>query len=360
VKERRTKRANGRLMPFVHARSLARARSLAAASLALGIACAAPALAWGNRGHTLISRAGASAFPAMLPAFVRTPQAVDEIAALGPELDRSKDAGASHDRDLDPGHFADIGDDGKIAGAIALDALPPDREAYDTALRAAGADEYKDGYLPYALIDGWQQIAKDFAIWRIDDAGAKTAPSDDRAWFAADRALRETLTLRDIGIWSHYVGDASQPLHITVHYNGWGPYPNPNGFSTAHTVHSNFEGAFVRANAKLDAVEAHMRPLATSTEPIATLVGSYLAASASHVVPLYEIEKRGGFATATPESLDFVDARLADGASELRDLVTDAWLASDTVKVGYPHSITAQDVETGRITLTRASVDPAD
>jgi len=43
--------------------------------------------------------------------------------------------------------------------------------------------------------------------------------------------LREKITLHDIGIWSHYVGDASQPLHVSVHLNGWGNFPNPNGYS---------------------------------------------------------------------------------------------------------------------------------
>jgi hypothetical protein len=60
--------------------------------------------------------------------------------------------------------------------------------------------------------------------------GAETATTpEERAWFEADRRLREKLTIRDIGIWSHYVGDASQPMHVSVHFNGWGDYPNPNG-----------------------------------------------------------------------------------------------------------------------------------
>jgi hypothetical protein len=329
-------------------------------ALALVAPCATPAFAWGGTGHILISRAGALAFPDTLPAFLRTPDAIDEISTLGPELDRSKDAGFSHDHDLDPGHFADIGDDGKIFG-IDLAALPKDREAYDTALRAAGSDEYKAGYLPYSLIDGWQQIAKDFAIWRIDDAGEKRAQSaDDKAWFARDRAIRETLTIRDVGVWSHYVGDASQPLHVTTHYNGWGDGANPNGYSTSHTLHADFEGAFVRAHAKLAAVTAHMHPLVASDAPIATLVDTYLMATVSNVVPLYEMDKRGGFANGTPAAIDFVDARLADGASELRDLVVDAWSASANVKVGYPNAITPAQVDSGSAVPMRTSADVSD
>jgi len=324
--------------------------------------CAATtaASAWGGTGHTMISRAAAESLPASLPAFLRSPAATAEIAALGPEPDRSKDAGKTHDLDRDTGHYADIGDDGKIGGVVALDALPISREAYDTALRAAGTDQYKMGYLPYSIIDGWQQVAKDFAIWRVDRVGEDKAADDaDRAWFASDRTLRETLTLRDIGVWSHFVGDASQPLHISVHYNGWGNYPNPAGYTEAKTTHAHFEGAFVRAHATLDAVKGLMRPLAISSDPIATQVGAYLKASASEVVPFYELEKTGAFENATPSAVEFTDRRLADGAAELRDLIVDAWNASATIVVGYPNGLTPESAESGTIPL-RKQIDSSD
>ncbi len=337
-----------------------RAVTSAFISIAVLTTPALPAGAWGALGHTLISRAGASALGPSLPAFVRDAAAVDEIAALGPELDRSRDAGETHDRDLDPGHYVDVGDDGTIFG-VDLSALPPTREAYDTALRATGSDEYRAGFLPYTLIDGWQQIAKDFAIWRIDDAGAKRAPaSADRTWFATDRALRQILTLRDIGVWSHYVGDASQPLHVTVHYNGWGAFPNPNGYSVSHTVHADFESRFVDAHATLAAVTAHMRPPAVSEAPIAAQIGAYLRATAAHVVPLYELEKRSDFSSGSAAAVDFTNARLADGAAELRDLITLAWVDSANVKVGYPHAITPAEVDSGQVPFDRLRVTAGD
>jgi hypothetical protein len=36
------------------------------------------------------------------------------------------------------------------------------------------------------------------------------------------------LILRDLGVWSHYVADASNPMHTTIHSDGWGEYPNPS------------------------------------------------------------------------------------------------------------------------------------
>ena len=39
----------------------------------------------------------------------------------------------------------------------------------------------------------------------------------------------------------HYVADGANPLHTTVNYNGW-TGPNPNGYTTDHTIHWKMEG----------------------------------------------------------------------------------------------------------------------
>lgn len=320
----------------------------ASAALFAVLTVAVPAYAWGTVGHRLVSRAGAEAFPASLPAFVRTPTAIDEIAALGPELDRSKGAGTSHDLDLDPGHYVDIDDSETIAGVVTLTALSSSRQAYEDALRGAHTDGYRMGYLPYALIDGWEQIAKDFAIWRIDAVGERMAVDARlRARFIADRSLREALTLRDIGVWSHYVGDASQPLHTSIHFNGWGDAANPDNFTTSHQTHAAFESSFVDQHATLASVRADMHPQATLSAPIAQLIGTYVLATHSNVIPFYRLEKAGAFAHATPEAVAFADARLAAGACELRDLVVAAYDASATLPVGYPNGITPAQAERG-------------
>ena len=98
---------------------------------------------------------------------------------------------------------------------LPLAQLPDTREQYDTLLRARGTTQYKAGYLRYSIVDGWQQIRKDFAYWRAAVKGAETATTpEERAWLEADRRLREKLTLRDIGIGSHYVGDLAAPACV--------------------------------------------------------------------------------------------------------------------------------------------------
>jgi hypothetical protein len=317
-----------------------------------------PASAWNGLGHRLVSRAAALRLPKEVPEFVHSADAISEIERLGPEPDRIKGTKSSADADENPGHFVDISDDDTIAGVMTLPALPSTREAYDTALRAAGTNEFKIGFLPYSIIDGWYRIRRDFALWRVDVVGErKTASPEDRAWFAADRILREFLTVRDIGVWSHYVGDASQPLHTSVHFNGWGALPNPKGYSISNTLHERFEGAFVRRHVTLDAVLSEMAPYEACNCPLERSVTTTLLASHALVIPLYELEKADAFEQGSPEAKRFVISRLAAGASALRNLVVDAWRASATDSVGYP-AISVADVESEKLVPTRAMLEP--
>ena len=327
----------------------------------LAVTCSpmSEAVAWGATGHEWISGIAIEKLPDGVPAFVRTPEAAAEIAVMGRELDRSKGAGETHDKERDPGHYVDLADDGSVMGVLPLDKLPVTREAYDTALRAKGYTQYKAGYLPYAIVDGWQQMRKDFAYWRAAVKGAETATSpEERAWFEADRRLREKLTLRDIGIWSHYVGDASQPLHVSVHYNGWGNFPNPNGYTTAK-IHAHFEGRFVRQNLKRDAVAAGVGPYVDckcAIDDCRCSVDSrarqLMLASLAQVGPLYALEKDGGFHKGDQRGIDFATGRLALGAQFARDMIYEAWLASADTPVGYP-MVNVRDIESGKVRATR-------
>jgi hypothetical protein len=314
------------------------------------------ALAWGTTGHRVINLVAMRDLPSDLPPFLQTDQAVLTVEALGPEEDVLKGAGLSWDRDSDPAHYVDVGDDGTIAGRVALRRLPEDMEAYAAALAPADSDPYRAGYLPYSIADGWEQLRKDFAYWRAFDYLARhTEENEARATFTAALKLREELIIHDIGVWGHFVGDGSQPLHVSIHYNGWGKYPNPNHYTQAH-IHAPFEGEFVRDHVHADAV-ARLVPTGGPRSPdhlltqseILTAVSEYLGLTASQVPTLYQIEKRGGFRDASPEAVDFVTARLADGARQLRDLVVLAWDDSLYESVGYPE-IAVQDILSGKVT----------
>ena len=172
------------------------------------------------------------------------------------------------------------------------------------------------------------------------------------AFSDADRQRRETLVIRDLGVWSPYVGDASQPMHVSIHFDGWGPFDNPRGFSTKRGLHAQFEGAFVKTNVKREAVQEAVAPYRACTCSIWDRMRSLILASQAQVVPLYELAQKGAFADVNPAGIAFATARLADSASVLRDMIIDAWRASADMGVGYP-AIPVRDIEAGKHILAR-------
>ncbi len=334
--------------------------ALAGAAVLGTLISADTANAWGAFGHRLIAVTAAHALPDEVPAFLRRPDTVWQLGELAREPDRSKSSGMPHDADLDPGHFVNVGDDGLVAGGPALSALPHSRSEYDAALRGKGGDSGRYGWLPYSIADGWQQLVKDFGYWRIDRLGVeKGATAEQKAWFARDLRLREALIIRDVGYWSHFVGDACQPLHVSIHFNAWGDYPNPN-HHTAERIHGPFEGAFVHANLQETDLVSVLTPLRTIDQPILSEAADYIETSRRQVEPLFSLWTEGAFGpNAAQKGKVFAAARLAAGASELRDLIVAAWRASPEATVGYP-VVKVADIEAGKVTIPYEAIVGAD
>ena len=196
-------------------------------------------------------------------------------------------------------------------------------------------------------MDGYQQLVTDFAYWRVLRAGemrGETAAT--RAWFAKDRRLREALTLRDLGYWAHFVGDGSQPLHASLHYDGWGDFPNPHGYTQAR-IHAAVRGRLRPRPCPCEAaIRAALRAPRDCGPTIQLCVSAYLAETLAQVEPLYQLWGQGASKGADPRGQAFAAARLGAGASELRDLIVKAWAESADAKVGYP-AISVKAVEAG-------------
>jgi hypothetical protein len=319
-----------------------------AAILAAGGALlpASGALAWGDAGHRMVAVLGVQALGPEVPAFLKSRKSVFQLGEMAREPDRSRLAGEPHDRDLDPGHFLDLDDDGRALGGPLLTEMPKDKETYETALQKVGTTTYKAGFLYYNLIDGWQQLVKDFAYWRVLNAAEKTAKtSADRKWLKADKELREAIIVRDLGYWAHFVGDGSQPLHLTFHYDGWGPGPNPKGY-TLEKLHVPFEGAFVNKNVPPEMARARMYAPETCAPPIATCITRHLAHTATKMEAVYQLWGQDAFKDGDARGEAFAAEALGEGASRLRDYVTAAWAASADADVTFSH-IKVREVEAG-------------
>ena len=275
--------------------------------------------AWGNKGHKIINRLAAESLPADLPAFLRTPDAITEIEYLAPEPDRWRSrAEPELDSAQAPDHFIDI----EYADLIGT--LPHRRYEYIAALyayiaahpdRAADLRPEKVGFQPYITSEVWERL--------------KSAMRDYRTLSAAHEDTRpvEAAILFYAGWLGHYVGDGSQPLHVTIQYNGW-VGPNPNGYTTEHRIHSLFESTFVDADVNASDAQALMTPVHPINDEWDDYL-AYLRHTGSLAEQVYQLEKTHGFeGTGTTESRQFTAERLAAGASMLRDLYVAAWTKS--------------------------------
>jgi hypothetical protein len=275
--------------------------------------------AWGMDGHMLINRLAGATLPADVPAFLRSPAALDALAYYGPEPDRWR---STAEPELNaaqaPEHFIDL------EYADLIGPLPRRRYDYIRALAAAQPKHpdlqltpEKVGLQPYVTSEVYERLQSAFRDYRaLVAAKQDTKPSEAEIIFLA-------------GWLGHYVADGSMPLHTSIQYNGW-VGPNPNGYTTEHHIHALFESDFVHANVK----PGDVAPLVEAAKP--AIMGdvfneymAYLRHSNTLVEPTYQLEKAGAFTGAgTPAGKEFVDRQLAAGAVELRNMIYTAWVKS--------------------------------
>jgi len=285
--------------------------ALAVPGLILVLALPLGAGAWGNEGHRMINRLAAAALPADLPAFLHSPDALNEIEYLGPEPDRWRSpAEPELVAAQAPEHFIDL----ELADA--LGPLPHRRLDFEAKVFAAGQRPEKIGLQPWVATEVWQRLKAALREYRnLAAAHQDTRPVKQAILFYA-------------GWLGHYVGDAAQPLHASVQYNGW-IGPNPNGYTTEHKIHWQFEGPFVAANLHEPEIRARMTAPKAIEGDLFDAYVDYLRHSHTLVERVYRLEKEGGFNGAgSTESRAFTADRLAAGAGMLRDMIYTAWVES--------------------------------
>ncbi len=298
-------------------------RLTAAAVVLLPAMLVQQSFAWGHDAHSMINRLAGANLPADVPEFLRSYGALDALAFYAPQPDQWRSEDSSLYATLVPEHDIDI-EWADLAGP-----LPRTRYAYIQALAVAQA-KHPDmklgpqnvGLLPYSTTETYTML--------------KSAMRDYRNLLAAKQDTRpvEAEIIFLAGFLGHYVGDASQPLHITVNYNGW-TGPNPNGYAADHTIHARFEGDYVHNNIKIGDVAPLVTAKPVVMEDVFAEYVTYIRHSNSLVEQVYQLDKTGAFTGAgTPDGKAFVDERIASGATELRDMIYTAWVKSG---VPLPH-----------------------
>lgn len=279
-------------------------------SLVILHSLAPPATAWGDEGHRYINRVAAEKMPQDVPDFFRT--AVDRLSFLGPEPDRwrdSKELFSALREASAPDHFIDIDRPEDFA------ALPNDRYLYTEWLRARDKDPKDIGFLPYSILEGYQKTQVLFRLWRDPQ-------------HVEERDQLQQNIIYYAGVLGHYVADASQPLHTTIHYNGWTTSSNPSLYSR-EPLHWRFEGEFVKAQIKIADFRGLVQAPSRLDDPFSEIM-KYIVGSQRQVSELYRLEKttRWDGANTNAECKKFVASRLAAGSQMLANLWYTAWLNS--------------------------------
>jgi hypothetical protein len=290
-----------------HRRLLA---ALMAAAVAAPLFFSSPAQAWGEEGHRYINRVAAEHLPDDVPPFLKAASA--RLTFLGPEPDRWRDGKELYKALGEvnaPDHFIDIDKPEDFS------ALPNDRYQYAVWLRAQGKDPKDIGYLPYAILEGYQKMQVLFRMWREPQ-------------HAAEREQIEQNIVYYAGVLGHYVADGSQPLHASIHYNGWSTSANPENF-TREPLHWRFEGEYVKAQIKAEDFSGLVKPARRLNDPFADIV-SYLLESHRLAAEVYRMDKTARWepSNRTPASKQFVAERLAAGSQMLVNLWYTAWMNS--------------------------------
>lgn len=271
---------------------------------------------WGAHGHAISGKAAAEKLPPTVPDFFR--KASDQLSYLNPEPDRWRDRLESQlDRTMDsaaaPDHFIDL----ELVPEPARRAI--NRYDYTAELIKAGQKPTNAGFSPFRMMELFQRLRIGFRLWRNEPDRLK------RQWI-------EQRIINDAGILGHYVTDAANPHHSTIHYNGWSG-PNPKGYTTYNRergFHYRFEEEFVGAQIVINDLYPLMGVEAQIVRNPRDEIWAFVQKSNDLVEQLYILDKQEAFAATTKSAAHkrFAAERLAAGATLLRDLWWTAWVTS--------------------------------
>ncbi len=271
-------------------------------------------LPWGYKGHEFAARAAAQTLPDEMPDFFT--DASDQLVWLNPEPDRWRhDDSREMDRAWAYDHYVDL--ENLPPGALEA----PDRFAYlDRLYEARLQNPARDGgFLPYRIIEVHQRLVRGWARWY--ESGPD---SDERRW------IQERI-IHDAGVLGHYVSDASQPHHTTIHFNGWSRgVSNPEGYTEDRDFHARFERFFVDAHVDFTDIESRVRSTPEDLRSrVRHSVHEMIETTFAEVEPMYRLDRDVGFEPDLPAdsvALAFVSDRIAAGSMMLASLWYSAWL----------------------------------
>jgi AcrR family transcriptional regulator len=272
-----------------------KAVAAALTALALSTASSVDVAAWGSNGHKLIMDRAIELLPPELKPFFQKYRATLVERSIDPDTYRS--VGFAEEP---PRHFVDM----DAYGPFPFPNLPHE---YEAAVAKFGVDFVtKNGTLPWRTQEMFDRLRNAFGQLATNDYA------------------RENVELFSAVV-SHYVGDAFQPLHACVNYDGQ--------LTHQQGIHARFESELLdRYEAKLHVTPAPVMPIPNAREFVFAALGDsfqkvepILAADreATHGLTAYDDEY---FARMWTRTGPIMEQRLSGAMTAVAAFITQAWI----------------------------------
>ena len=301
------------------------------------------ARAWDYEGHHAINELALASLPTNFPAFVREPAAAERIAFLAGEMDRWRNTTDLSLKNCSfPDHYIDMEELAEYG--LKAEMLPIFRYDFVAELAlfrkshpgkfpepdaASNQDHTRGlvGLLPWAIAESVGKLKSTFSCLKAYEEGGTPE----------EIANAQANIIYVMGVMGHLIGDASQPLHTTIHHHGW-VGDNPHDYTTSRGFHSWIDGGYLNktGGADLAALKSKLRPAqlvsingrpAKAEETFQAGV-LFLIEQNKQVVPLYQLDKDGKLSGEGEKGLEgkaFLEGQLLKSGQLLGDLWFTAW-----------------------------------
>lgn len=303
-------------------------------------------LAWGwdYEGHRLVNQLALASLPTNFPSFVREPAAAERVAFLAGEPDRwrnTQDVSLRHFQE--PDHYMDLEE--LTTYGLKAEMLPVFRYDFVAQLalarkahpekfpEAAAANDVAHthglvGLLPWAITENYGKLKSGFSYLKTFEGGGGTSE---------EIANAQANIIYIMGVMGHYVGDASQPLHTTIHHHGW-VGENPHNYSTSRGFHSWIDGGYFSkiGGANFKGMESKLRPAQLVTinnrsakpEEMFQAAMAFIVEQHKLLEPLYQMDKDGRLSGEGEKGMEgraFLEGQLVKSGQMLGDIWYSAW-----------------------------------
>ncbi len=296
------------------------------------------ALGWAAPGHRTITQLALGMLPEEMPAWLRDPNVMQQIAFESNEADRWRAvAQPSLNHVNNPDHYIDS--EMLADHNLTLRTLPAMRYEFIAAITkkppapasqpARGIQRFVSedvGTLPYAIVEHFAKLIASFNTLRILESldASQHGPQMDAARWNV---------ISEMGQLSHFVGDAGQPLHTTIHHHGW-IGDNPNGYTADRGFHAYIDVDIVALHGlNAAALKPMLKPLPDipgGAEEVWNATIDLIERSFAAVEPLYQLQKSGEL--QKQPGRDLIAQRMSDSAELLAGLYWRAWRSSEPTK----------------------------